>query len=227
MRILNALFFDEYVRRGTSRYFWLFVMLGAFVLAMSAVPVSTPNLAHAQANTCSGKTVSATPATLQSVINANDNATIQLSPGTYASDGNIVSVEDKQCLELRCTQSANSGTGSNKNGCVFKNQIFVDDSKNIVIENMVFNIDNTNRSNRNWDYGVRVYDTHAIRIANNVFTNNNNYDISTKVHVEYAEVLNNVFISCTRHCIEIGQNWNIPSRPTTSGHDGHPRKYIW
>lgn len=170
---------------------------------------------------CTGKTINVTPATIQKVINENDNVTLNLAPGRYVNSGRSLKIDRKQCMHLRCTQSAIVNGSPNMNGCVFHNQLTSTKNGNISIKQLTFAVDNTGKQNNKdyhlKDYGIRVYDTKAIHMSSNAFANDNNHDISTKDNVGYAEIFNNLFVRCTRHCIEAGQNANIPSNPATSG----------
>ena len=110
--------------------------------------------------------------------------------------------------------AAKSGDfGRNASGCTSTRQWVFGAIRNLTIEQFSFITSD--------DYGVQLYDESPhvgmkTRIAENVFNGNMFHDISTKNQKLYTEVLSNYFISCMRHCWEVGQNGNIPSRPSTT-----------
>jgi hypothetical protein len=164
---------------------------------------------------CTGATVSASPGSIASVLGQyrGKSVVINASPGTYSQFG----LSTFPCVELRCTVPAIVNGAPNKKGCVVTRAINITHAANVIIEGFTFINDNKSAGGAA-DYGIAVYaGTTAIRIANNAFNGNMNHDISTKNEVGYAEILDNLFVSCMRHCFEIGQNGNIPSRPSTCG----------
>lgn len=160
---------------------------------------------------CTGTPVNATPATINSVLGAAGTAIVTLSPGTYPP----FEPEDKACLELRCSVPAIVNGAPNPNGCKLTRTMNVQRVTHLTIDNLVFTNDNI-ASGSSADYGAALYEgTEYVRIINSAFKGNMNHDISTKNTVTYIEVLDNLFVGCMRHCFEIGQNGNIPSRPST------------
>jgi len=161
---------------------------------------------------CSGTPVNVTPSTWRSVLSSRDNVVMNASPGTYSDLGMNVGV--KTCVEIHCTASANIGESPNPNGCKVSGESTIANIRDLTIEGFIFTTSE--------DYGLAIYDESPyvgmrVRVAKNVFSGNMYHDISTKERVFYTEVVDNIFISCMRHCWEIGQNGNIPSRPSTTG----------
>jgi hypothetical protein len=184
--------------------------------ATTELPSDAEATSASQVDSCTGKTVDVRPGTLNTVLADNEggNLTLNLAPGTYPE----FSVANFECIDLGCTVASAIDGVPNPGGCLVTATVNVTGSKNVIIEGMVFQMDATVPSPFNHDYGIAVYaGTNAIRIAKNAFNGKMFHDISTKEHVKYAEVLDNLFIKCAHHCVEIGQNGNVPSRPSTCG----------
>ncbi len=121
-------------------------------------------------------------------------------------------------MEIHCTASPKGASypSWNSGGCLIGGESTIESIHNLTIEGFVI------RTTGAETYGFALYDESPdvnmhVRIANNVFADSTDHDISTKERVEYAEVVDNWFVNCRRHCWEIGQNGNIPSRPSTTG----------
>jgi hypothetical protein len=132
------------------------------------------------------------------------------APGIYSS----LSMSNKTCVEIHCAVAANVGEAANPNGCRVSGQTDIQSVKNATIEGFVFATTE--------DYGIAVYDESPqvgsqVRLAHNVWNGTMFHDVSTKERVAYIELVENTFIRCAHHCFEIGQNGNIPSRPSTTG----------
>lgn len=135
-----------------------------------------------------------------------------LAPGNY---GRLTAKAPLKCLEVRCAVKGKciaeevsvlawkSGTpGAKRFG-------------KITIEGITF-VGQAKQFGGSTDYGIRLYGVDAARISGNVFNGRYNHDISSKEANKYVEILDNRFIECERHCIEIGQNGNVPTRPSVS-----------
>jgi hypothetical protein len=177
-------------------------------------PNSLPSVEETEVASCTGPTRNVTPSTIQSTIDASSNVALSLAPGTYTR---VIRIEDKPCVEIRCQVPAIVNGSPNPNGCVLTLQIF-SSGKNLIVEDMVIKVDNSDAQNESADYGFRLYGdgTNRVRIAHNAFNGKMNHDISTKIRIAYIEVTDNLFVRCSRHCFEIGQQGNAPSKPSTS-----------
>jgi hypothetical protein len=156
---------------------------------------------------CGGTPVNATPSTLSSIIANNDSVTINAGAGTYSSLSMYPSTP-KTCIEIHCPSFSCTVSGESTIGAI----------RRLIIEGFKF----TGGVSSGADYGLAIYDESPyvgmrVKIANNTFNGSFAHDVSTKERVLYTEVVNNNFINCARHCWEIGQNGNIPSRPSTTG----------
>lgn len=138
-------------------------------------------------------------------------AVVTLLPGHYAE---MMPLE-LEGLTLRCKEPPLLDGGLNPQGCFLRTVMPVRIGS-FIIEDMIFNGIATNYGDHH-DYGVALYIVEQARIFNNVFSGMYNHDISTKENVGLTEIENNVFINCERHCIEVGQNGNVASRPQQSG----------
>jgi hypothetical protein len=183
----------------------------------SPTPTPTPTPPPATVSPvakCSGTPVNVTPATIASTIASRDNVVVNAAPGNYGGL-NLYPNTTKTCVEIRCSADAKVGDfSSNPGGCRLTGQSDAGNIRNLTIEKFVFVTSD--------DYGLAVYDQGPyvgmkVRLADNAFNGNMLHDISTKNRVLYTEVLNNYFISCQRHCWEIGQNGNIRTRWSTTG----------
>jgi hypothetical protein len=199
------------------------ILLNTLLLCVLVGASSTDIFATAGAQTllessvepCTGTTIDVDSSTLNPVLKENEggNITLNLAPGRYPEfPGDIANFE---CVELRCTAAAVVAGVPNPDGCVMTAAVVVVDTKTFIIEKMVFQMDATVPSETNHDYGIAVYRANAVRIANNAFSGKMYHDISTKEKVKYAEVIGNLFVKCAHHCLEIGQNGNVPSLPST------------
>jgi hypothetical protein len=173
-------------------------------------------------NECTGPTIEVNPNNINSKLRQHDNVVLRLEPGIY--DG--IRPDDfrgRQCVQLQCRVPAIIDGAPNPDGCRFVGQITPMRNETVIIEDMVIDVNNTIppavingvKQSQAWDYGIRAYRVDALRIARNSFTGTNNHDISTKQLVGYTEILDNLFVECGRHCIELGQNGNTPGCPTT------------
>ncbi len=121
---------------------------------------------------------------------------IEMQPGKYPS----ISVSGLQQVTMTCAQA---------DGCAVA-RIVVSRVQQLIVEGLRFT--------GGHDYGIMAYETDRLLVRNNQFINaSNGHDISLKNLVGYTEILNNTFVECTRHCLELGQNGNIRTRPSTSG----------
>jgi hypothetical protein len=175
-------------------------------------PFPNPNPTSPVAK-CGGTPVTATPSTMSSILNSSNSVTINAQPGVY-SYLRVHKTTADSCVEIHCTVSAKIGESPNPNGCRISGQSIFESIKNLTVEGFVITTSE--------DYGYQLYDESPYvcaytRIANNVFAGSNNHDIATKNRNCYTEVVDNIFANCRRHCWEIGQNGNIPSRPSTTG----------
>jgi hypothetical protein len=175
-------------------------------------PTPTPPPTTSGVAKCGTTPISVTPANWRTALNSASSVVLNAAPGTYSN----LSMADKTCVEIRCAVTAKVGEGPNNSGCLVTGQSNIESIRNVTIENFVI------KASGSGDYGFAVYDESPdvnmhIRIAGNVFNGSLDHDISTKERVEWAEVENNIFINCRRHCWEIGQNGNIASRPSTTG----------
>lgn len=148
------------------------------------------------------------PALLESLP---DCSVVTLRPGHYAE----MMPYDRQGLTLRCQEPALLQGQPNPEGCYLRSIIPVRIGA-LVVENMIFNGIATNYGGHH-DYGLEIHIVEQARIANNLFQGMYNHDISTKENVGLTEVVDNLFVGCERHCIEVGQNGNVASRPQQSG----------
>jgi hypothetical protein len=177
-------------------------------------PTPTPPPSGSPVAKCTGTPVNVTPSTIASTISSRDNVVVLAAPGTY-SGLSLYPGTTKTCVEIRCTADAKVGDfSSNPSGCRLTGQSDAGNIRNLTIEKFVFATSQ--------DYGLAIYDQSPyvgmkVRLADNAFNGNMLHDISTKNRVLYTEVLNNYFISCQRHCWEIGQNGNIRTRWSTTG----------
>lgn len=120
----------------------------------------------------------------------------EMQPGNYTS----VSVNGLQQVTMTCAQADRCEIG----------RIIVSRVEQMIVEGLRFT--------GGYDYGIMGYETQRLLVRNNQFINaSNGHDISLKNLVAYTEILNNTFVECTRHCLELGQNGNIRTRPSTSG----------
>ena len=163
---------------------------------------------------CGGTPVDVTPSTMASVIGSRNSVTINAHPGTYSSLSMHKRTSDS-CVEIHCTVAASIGEQANPNGCLIAGESTIESIKNLTIEGFVVKTTGAET------YGFALYDESPhvgmnTRIADNVFDDSTDHDISTKERESYTEVIDNIFLHCRRHCWEIGQNGNIPSRPSTT-----------
>lgn len=125
-----------------------------------------------------------------------DCVLIEMQPGSYPS----ISVTGLAQVTMTCAEA---------DGCAVS-RIVVSRVEQLIVEGLRFT--------GGHDYGIMVYETERLLVRNNRFINaSNGHDISLKNLVGYTEILNNTFVECTRHCLELGQNGNIRTRPSTSG----------
>lgn len=136
---------------------------------------------------------------------------VTLQPGHYA-DMMPVEVDG---LTLRCSEPPLVQEKPNPNGCYLRSIIPVRIGA-LIVEDMIFNGIATNYGGYH-DYGLEIHIVESVRIANNLFKGMYNHDISTKENVGLAVVVDNLFIRCERHCVEVGQNGHVASRPQQSG----------
>lgn len=134
-----------------------------------------------------------------------------LEPGHY---GEIMPVE-LDGLTLRCAVPALRRGHPNPYGCSVRTIVPVRIGA-LIVENMIFNGIATNYGGTE-DYGLEIHIVETARISDNVFNGMYNHDISTKENVGLTEVFDNLFVRCARHCVEVGQNGNVVSRPQQSG----------
>lgn len=187
-----------------------------------AVPPHTESPQHDSApalpvHACAGAPeVAANPATFAEILKQyrGGEVIIRLLPGTYDA---VNSIDDFRCIEVRCSVPAIIDGTPNEEGCRTAKTTVIEDSDNVIIEGLVIAGDYRSNPDGSADYGFAIHIVGAIRIAHSAFIGATGHDISTKERVGYAEVLNNLFIDCARHCIEVGQNANVASRKSTSG----------
>lgn len=152
------------------------------------------------------------PRTIHSVIERLPACSVlHLEPGHYAS----ILPAELDGLTIRCTEPSVVGGKVNPYGCIIRSIIPVRIGV-LIVENMVFSGIATNFHGHE-DYGVELHIAGRVRLSHNAFNGMYNHDISTKENVDYTEVFDNLFIRCERHCVEVGQNGNVPSRPQQSG----------
>jgi hypothetical protein len=121
---------------------------------------------------------------------------LELQPGSYSS----ISLSGLRQVTMVCSQV---------DGCAMS-RIVVSRVEQLVVDGLRFT--------GGHDYGIMAYETERLLVQNSSFINaSNGHDISLKNLVGYTEILNNRFVECTRHCLELGQNGNIRTRPSTSG----------
>lgn len=168
---------------------------------------------------CSGgAVVNATPSTLASAVASSSRVIVNAAPGNYGGYSRWPS-STQSCVKIKCTVSAKTGNTENSGGCRATGQWGgFGNIRNFTVEGFHFVTSD--------DYGLQFYNESPIitgmkvRVADNVFHGNMYHDIATKSgNGTYTEVINNLFISCMRHCWEIGQNGNIRTRPSTAEHN--------
>jgi hypothetical protein len=178
-------------------------------------PVVTPPPSAVVDDCSGGAVVSAAPSTLASAVASSTRVIVNAAPGNYGGLTRYPGTT-QACVKIKCTVAAKTGNGENSGGCRALGQWTFGNVRNLTVEGFHFVTGD--------DYGLSFYNESpiitgmGIRVADNVFHGNMYHDISTKSSVQYTEVINNLFISCMRHCWEIGQNGNIRSRPDTAWH---------
>lgn len=160
----------------------------------------------------SPETFEADPESLPDLIyNLPDCSVVELAPGHYSE---IMPVE-VEGLTLRCAVPALRHGHPNPYGCHVRTIIPVRVGT-LIVEGIYFTGIATNYYGTE-DYGLQIHDVEYLRVSNNVFHGLYNHDISTKENVFHTEVFNNLFVRCRRHCVEVGQNGSVDSRPQQSG----------
>ena len=169
--------------------------------------------ANAEVEPCANPvTLEADTASLPDMLDTLPSCSvITLAPGQY---GEIMPVE-VEGLTLRCSEPPVVDNTPNPDGCYVRSIIPVRIGA-LIVEDMIFNGVATNYGG-DYDYGLEIHIVESVRIANNLFQGTYNHDISTKENVGLTEVIDNLFVRCRRHCVEVGQNGNVASRPQQSG----------
>ena len=135
------------------------------------------------------------------------------SPGTYSSLSMHKRTSDS-CVEIHCTAHRELSTTEPER---LPDRGRVHDRDHPQSDHRRVRVDHRRRDVRLRSLRREPRREHAyVRIANNVFEDSTDHDVSTKERESYAEVIDNFFLHCRRHCWEIGQNGNIPSRPSTT-----------
>lgn len=157
--------------------------------------------------------IEADPETLPDMLDSlPDCSVVTLLPGNYPA----MMPYELDGLTLRCSEPALLDDDEpNPDGCYVQSIIPVRIGA-LIVEDLIFNGVATNFGGED-DYGLEIHILEQIRIVNNVFDGEYNHDISTKENVGLTEVVDNLFITCARHCVEVGQNGNVASRPQQSG----------
>lgn len=156
-----------------------------------------------------------------STINIENSSGITLDGFSITGGGRAIGIIDSQNITVRCSNFiSQAATGiliygkKAANIQLHKNNFRNDKEGCSVINKSVCGGMLNGVPRPLTDYGVRVYDAQSIDVRENNWDGLFAHGISLKYGVKYANVSDNTFGTCGRHCIQFGQESNT----TTSGY---------